>query len=130
MRHRALMVLIGFLAALLWVALLVLTNRKLPTAMNQAVFLLLWGGAVTCTAIPAALVIQERRALRVSRRSALNLGQGPNPGRAGRQGVLAGMLAAALMALQFLGMLNVLLGVFLVLVAAMIEMLARTRETY
>jgi hypothetical protein len=130
MRHRALMVLIGFLAALLWVALLVLVNRKPPTAINQAIFLLLWGGAVTCTAIPVALIIQERRALFVGRRAATILGRGLNPGRAGRQGLLAGMLAAALMALRFLEMLNVLLGVFLILVAVMIEMLARSRETY
>ena len=129
MRHRALVVLIGFLAALLWVALLVLMNRKPPTPLNQAVFLLLWGGAVTCSAIPAALALQERRSLRVGKRVA-GSGWGTSPGRAGRQGLLAGMLAAALMALQFLGMLNVLLEVFLVLVAVMIEMLARTREGY
>jgi len=130
MRHRALTALIGFLAALLWVALLVLMNRKPPTAMNQGIFLLLWGGAVTCTAIPIALVVQERRATFVGRRGAAILGQGVNPGRAGRQGLLAGMLAAALMALRFLGMLNVLLGVFLILVTAMIEMLARSRESH
>lgn len=129
MRHRALVVLIGFLATLLWAALLVLMNRKPPTALNQAIFLLLLGGAVTCTAIPTALLVQERRAYR-DRRGVAGLGWGANPGRAGRQGVLAGMLAAALMALRFLGMLNVLLAVFLVLVAVMIEMLARTRETY
>lgn len=130
MRNRALVMLIGFLAALLWVALLVLMNRKPPTALNQAVFLLLWGGAVTCTAIPVALAIQARQALGVGRRRALMSGWGANPARAGRQGLLAGMLAAALMALRFLGMLNVLLGVFLLLVTVMIEMLARTRETY
>jgi len=84
---------------------------------------------VTCSAIPAALAMQERRAFRVGKRDG-GAGWGTNPGRAGRQGLLAGMLAAALMALQFLGMLNVLLEVFLVLVAVMIEMLARTREGY
>lgn len=124
------MVLIGFLAALLWVALLVLVNRKPPTAVNQAVFLLLWGGAVTCATIPLAAVIQERRAYRQGRHSALISGRGINPGRAGRQGLLAGVLASTLMALRFLGVLNVLLGIFVVLVAVMIEMLARTREAY
>lgn len=123
MHNRAITALVGALAALLWVALVVLVNRKPPTVLNQAVFLLLWGGAVACTAIPIALLMQRRRGLGVGAR-------GMYPGRAGRQGLLAGMLAAALMALRLLGMLNVLLAVFLVLVSVMIEMLARTRENY
>jgi len=130
MRHRALTALIGTLGVLLWVALLVLVNRKPPTVINQAVFLLLWGSAVTCTAIPVAVLLQERQGLRASRRGLASTAWSVNHGRAGRQGLLLGMLAASLMALRFLGMLNVLLAVFLVLVAVLIEMLARSREGY
>ncbi|HHX44780.1 MAG TPA: hypothetical protein GX714_12465 [Chloroflexi bacterium] len=127
MRHRAFVAGTGILAVLQWGALLVLVNRKPPTLINQAVFLLLWGGAVMCSAMPLALAIQQRL-WGLGRRSALSAGWGVVRSRAVRQGVLAGMLAAALMALQFLGMLNALLGAFMVLVAVLIEMLARTRE--
>ena len=124
MRSRAVEVLLGFLAVILWIGVLVLVNRKPPTVLNQAVFLLLWGGAVTCSAIPVAFEVQERLSYRATSRRPVM------PGRAGRQGVLVGLFATALMALRLLGMLNVLLAVFLLLVTVIIEMLGRSRETF
>ena len=124
MRSRAVEVLLGFLAVILWIGVLVLVNRKPPTVLNQAVFLLLWGGAVTCSAIPVAFEVQERLSYRATSRRPVM------PGRAGRQGVLVGLFATALMALRLLGMLNVLLAVFLLLVTVIIEMLGCSRETF
>lgn len=120
MHRRAIVLTLASLAVVLWVGLAVFMNRRLPDAANQAIFLLIWGAAVSCTVIPSAFAISARLT-----RSLVDEGDLSD---AIRRGVIAGLVAIGLMALRFLRLLTLPIGIILVLVALALELLISLRN--
>jgi len=116
MRNRALMLFLSVMAALLWLGLVAFMHRRPPDSVNQAIFLAIWGVAVSCTVIPISFALNSRLAPLLGKAQELT--------RATRQGLLVGTLAMTLMALRFLRLLNLLTAVLLTLVVLMVELLA------
>jgi VanZ family protein len=108
------------LAALLWVSLVLFMNRQPPTAANQAIFLLLWGFAVGCSATPICYALDPRKRLRSRDRQRLY--------RAIRRGAVLGVLALMLMALRLVRLLTVVPAVLLVLLALTVELAFSLRQ--
>jgi hypothetical protein len=117
--HRTIVIGLAIVAVLFWFALLTLMNRKPPDSMGKAVFLALWGIAVTCSVIPMAFAINTRWVLTLSRRATL--------ARSVRQGVLAGALATLLMTLRFAHLLSLAVGMVLVVVVVLVELLVQVQ---
>jgi hypothetical protein len=120
MRNRVLLWTSGALAAFLWAGLVLFMNRQPPSSANQTVFLLLWGLAVTGTTLPLAYVIGIRLLPRADEDDSLL--------RAARQGLLAGIVAMVLMALQFMRLLNLFTALLLVALGVAVEVLLNLRK--
>lgn len=120
MHSRAIALTLASLALVLWVGLAIFMNRRLPDAANQAIFLLIWGAAVSCTVIPLAYEISARLTTPLLSEADLN--------DAIRRGLLAGVVAIGLMALRFLRLLTLPMGIILVLVALALELLISLRN--
>ncbi len=118
MRARGIAVLLWLAALFLWLSMVLLMNRRPPDASGQALFLLLLIAAVTCTLAPLFLLIRSPRSTKLAAhlRSAL--------GRA----ALFGVLAASLLALQFLHLLNMTTAVLLTVFVVMLEILLSLRR--
>jgi len=119
MRLRRVAVLFWLAALFLWLGMLLLMNRRPPDAGGQALFLLLLTAAVTLTVAPLFLLVRAPRsqaAIIARIRGALV------------HGVLLGVLAAGLMALQFLRLLNLTTAILLALVVVMLEVLLGLRH--
>ncbi len=108
------------LAALLWAGLIVFMNRQPPTAANQALFLLLLGLAVGCSATPLCYALDSRQQPRSWGRQRLH--------RAIRRGAVLGLLALALMALRLVRLLTTVPAVLLVLLAFTVELAFSLRQ--
>jgi hypothetical protein len=119
-RSKVFWISLGLLAIVLWVGLVIFVNRKFPTAANQGIFLAIWGGAVSCTIIPLAYVLNMRLAPAWGRAAYLP--------RAVRQGVFVGVLATLLMGLRFMRILNLFTGILLTLLVVMVELLILLRH--
>lgn len=119
MRNRVLLLSLFAMAALLWLGLVAFMHRHPPDSLNQAIFLVIWGAAVSCTAIPLSFALNARLAPSLSKTQELT--------RAIRQGLLIGILAMTLMALRFLRLLSSLTAILLILVVVLIETLAYLR---
>ena len=102
------------LAALLWAGLILFMNRQPPTAANQALFLLLWGATVACSATPICYALDSREPLRAWGNQRLY--------RAMRRGGVIGVLALMLMALRLVRLLTVVPAVLLILLAFTVEL--------
>jgi len=120
MHNRALMLFLSVMAALLWLGLVAFMHRQPPNSVNQAIFLAIWGAAISCTVIPISFALNSRLAPAVRKAQEL--------ARAIRQGLLIGALAITLVALRFLRLLNVPTAVLLTLVVVMVEILAYLRN--
>jgi VanZ family protein len=107
-------------AGLTWFGLLAFMNRRPPDLANMLVFLLIWGGAVSSTAIPLAHATMGRFPTTLGRRRDLN--------RAIRRGLLVGILAIALMGLRMARLLTVVKAIVLALIIVSIEVLAATQR--
>ena len=117
--NRWAMILDGVLALAAWAVLLVVMNSVPPSALTQALFLVLFALAVGLAVVPLALVLADRWAASLGRRGNLQ--------RAVRQGTIAGVLAAMVMGLRFLRVLNVWVVLALVMAAVVVEALLRLR---
>jgi hypothetical protein len=108
------------IALLLWGGILALANEQPPTSANQAIFLILWGLAVSSAVFPISYAANGRYA-----RS-----RGPREdfGRALRQGLLIGILAIILMTLRLLGVLTVSTALVLILVVVLVEVMLALRD--
>ena len=120
MRNRALMLCLSAVAALLWLGLVAFMHRQPPNSVNQAVFLAIWGAAMSCTVIPISFALNSRLAPASGKAQEL--------ARAIRQGLLLGALAMTLVALRFLRLLNIPTAVLLTLVVVMVEILSYLRS--
>ena len=116
MGNRAVVFALVIVAGLMWLALLTFMNRQAPDAANMLLFLLIWGGAVSCTAIPLIYTSMARFPSTLGRRRDLN--------RAVRRGLLVGVLAMTLMGLRFARLLTLVNGMILTLLMLSIEVLA------
>ena len=107
-------------AALLWFGLLAFMNRKPPDLYSMLIFLLILGGAVSCTAIPIAHATMAR--------FPVTLGRGRDMNRAVRRGLLVGILSMALMGLRIARLLTMVNGIILALFMLSVEVLATIRR--
>lgn len=120
MRQKLSLASLILLAVLLWFSLILFMNRRPPDALNQIIFLVIWGGAVACSMVPPAYALNVRFSATWNRDGAM--------GRALRQGALIGLLAAALMALRFMRFLNALSAIVLVTLVVTVEVLILLRS--
>jgi hypothetical protein len=118
MRPALILTPLAMLALAAWGGLLLFLNRVSPNAGTQVLFLLILFVAVSATATPVAYAIAARSA-------------GPLPRgvarRTLRQGMLAGALAALLMALQLMRILSPVVALALGMVTVVLEMVFRVR---
>ena len=119
MRARCAQVLLWLAALILWLGMIFLVNRRPPDAGGQALFLLLLAAAVTCTLAPLFLLIRAPRS-----RAAF----GVRLSRALGHAALFGVLASALMTLQFLHLLNLPATLLLTTAVLMLEVLLSSRR--
>lgn len=122
MRRKWFPLLTGILGGLLWVALGVIVNTRLPTMGNQILFVAVLAAALAATMMLVSYLLQTRQ-------------QGllyitPPWRNAVRQGALVGALGGALVALRLVRALNLASGVLLMLLAASCELLAWLRRRY
>jgi VanZ family protein len=122
MPNRAIMLILAAMAAIVWLGLVAFMNRRPPDSLNQAIFLVIFGVAVSCTMIPLSFALNARIAPR--------LGKARDLTRAIRQGVLVGALGMILMTLRFLRLLNWFTVVVLSLVVVLVEALIYLRSRY
>ena len=120
MRNKAILFTLAGLAVVFWLGLVFFMNRRPPSSLNQVIFLAIWGAAVSLTVIPLAYLVNAKVARPLGERAGLE--------QATRQGILGGVLAAVLMALRFVRALDLLVGVVLSLVVAMVEVLFQLRN--
>jgi len=120
MLQRVIVVVLVLLAVGLWVGLAFFMSYRPPDPVNRLVFLAIWGATIACTAIPLAYTANAQLRGYYGRRWAL--------GQAIRQGLMAAALATVLMALRFIGALNLLVGVLLTLVVVMAEVLVQAKS--
>ena len=120
MRSRTAVFSLVIVAGLMWFGLLAFMNRQPPDLSNILVFLLILGGAVSCTAIPIAHATMARFPITLGRRRDLN--------RAIRRGLLVGILAMALMGLRLARLLTLANGIILALFMLSVEVLATIRR--
>lgn len=109
----------GLLALGAWAALALLMNSVPPGTFTQGLFLAILGLAVGLTALPLAHALGDRWATPLGRRGNLQ--------RAARQGAIAGLLAAVLMGLRLLRVLNIWVALALIMAAVVVEALLRLR---
>jgi len=120
MRSRGLIVVIAFLAVILWAGLAFYVNQRAPTAANQVVFLSLFGAAIACTAAPVAYAVDSRLSTHLYVTDSLGI--------AVRRGLLLGILAFVLMAMRFVRLLTPLSGALLTLLALSAELALSLRK--
>ncbi len=120
MLQRATLIVLVIMALALWAGLALFMNHRPPDLVNQAIFLVIWGSAIACTVIPLAYAANAWSRGFMGRRWVL--------GEAARQGLMAAVLAVILMALRFVGALNLLVGGLLTLVVVMVETLIHLRN--
>ncbi|MHB9032705.1 MAG: hypothetical protein ACYC6L_06625 [Anaerolineae bacterium] len=119
MRLRNLSLGLWLAALMLWLGLLYLMNRTAPDAGAQALFLVLFGAAVTCTLAPIFLAMRPPRS---QAQTVLRLISAVS------HAALFGALAIALMTLQFLRLLNITTAVLLTVVVLLLEFLLSLRR--
>jgi len=120
MRNKTILLCVFVLALVFWAGLIVLMNRKPPDSMNQLLFLLVWGIAITLTVMPVAYVVNARLAMPLGERGDMR--------RVFRQGALLGALSIVLMALRFIRLLTWPIGVILTVIVALVEVLFYLRR--
>ena len=120
MRNKTVLLCLFVLALVLWFGLVVLMNRKPPDSLHQLLFLLMWGMAISLTAMPVAYVANAKFAAPLGERGDLN--------RVLRQGGLLGLLCIVLMALRFIRLLTWPIGVILAVVVVVVELLFYLRR--
>jgi len=120
MAQRTVVMALVVVALASWIGLALFMNVRPPSLVNQAIFLAIWGTAMACTAIPLAYAAVARSWGFLGRRWVL--------GQAARQGLMVAVLATILMALRFIGSLNLLVGGLLTLVVVMVEILVRLKN--
>lgn len=113
MHKRVILITLAVLAVMLWAGLVFFMNYRPPSTINQVLFLMIWGTAVSCTMIPIAYVVNARVVRYPDRSEDVSL--------AIRRGSLIGLLAIILMTLRFLRLLSLLSGVLLVLLTLTVE---------
>jgi hypothetical protein len=114
------MLILALLAIVLWASLALFVNRQPPLGANLAIFLVVWGLCVSSTMIPLAYAVNARLARSRGRRGDVH--------RAIRQGLLVGILAIILMALQLIGVLSLATALVLSLVVVLVEVMLSLRE--
>ena len=120
MRNRTLMVLAALLGLILWAGLAAFVNLKPPSAINQILFLVIWGLTIFFTVMPTSYALHAR--------FAASLGRSGDLVRVLRQGFLAAMLATLLMALRFLYILTFFSAAVLAVIVLLVEMLFYLRN--
>jgi hypothetical protein len=120
MRNRAAMIILMLMAIVLWAGLALFVNRQPPVGSNLAIFLVIWGLCVSSSMIPLAYAVNARLARSRGRRGDIH--------RAIREGMLVGILAIILMALQLIGVLSLTTALVLSLVVVLVEVMLSLRE--
>lgn len=120
MRNQILLLFLALMAAFLWLGLVAFMHQRPPNSANQAIFLVIWGLAISCTVIPLSFALNSRAAPLPTKAQEL--------ARATRQGLLIGFLATILMALRFMRLLNWLTAILLSLIVLLVELLIHLRS--
>lgn len=114
------MLILVLLATVLWASLAIFVNRQPPVGANLAIFLVIWGLCISATMIPLAYAANARLARSRGQRGDIH--------RAIRQGMLLGILAILLMALQLIKVLSLTTALVLGLVVVLVEVMFSLRE--
>jgi hypothetical protein len=120
LRNRSIVIVIAFLALLVWAALIVYMQRQPPTVVNQFVFVVIFGLAVILSVAPLSFGLNARFAPPLGRVADMN--------RAVRQGLLAGLVGGVLMALHLMRMLPPERALVLVAIVVLLELLFYIRR--
>ena len=120
MLQRAIVIVLVLLALAFWAGLTLFMNYRAPSSVNRLLFLAIWGAATACSVIPLAYAANRRTSGFLGRRWAL--------GQAARQGLMVAVLVTVLMALRFVGALNLLVGGLLTLLVVLAEILIRLKN--
>lgn len=119
MSSSVIMLTLFALALVTWAGLFYFMNEYPPDIANQVLFLAIWGGAITLTMIPISYAVGARSGRYGLQQGQVNLSI--------RRGLLLGLLATLLMALRFLRLLNVTMGITLTLLVLALEVLLSVR---
>lgn len=119
MRNAVILVTLALVGVVVWAGLLLLMNSVPPTDLTRGLFLVLWFLGLLCHGAPLAYLANARFAAPLGRRGDLQ--------RALRQGALGALAGAALMGLQFLGVLTPVIALAVVLGAVVLEAMVRLR---
>ncbi len=120
MRNKSIMTVLALLALVVWAGLLTYMQRQPPTSVNQFVFVVMFALAVLCSTMPLSYALNARFAAPLGRVGDMN--------RSLRQGLLAGLLAAVLMASRLMRILPPERGLVLVAIVVLVEMLFYIRR--
>jgi thiamine transporter ThiT len=120
LRNRSIVIVVAFLALLVWAALIVYMQRQSPTVVSQFVFVVMFGLAVICSIVPVSYALNARFAPSLGRVGEMN--------RAVRQGLRAGLVGGVLMALHLMRMLPPERALVLVAIVVLLELLFYIRR--
>ncbi len=120
MRNRTIMTVAAVLGLVVWAGLLTFMQLQAPTTANQFTFVAILGMAVFLSVMPLSYALNAQ--------FATPLGRVGDFGRALRQGVLAGLVGAVLMALHLMRMLPPERALALVAIVALVELLFYIRR--